>query len=91
MLTGADMFERHLDLVGQHFRFATLDEIGEHLATGEPFTERVAAVTFDDGYRDNYEHAFPILQRKGDPGGGLCRDRSRRHSRPGRSTTSCFT
>jgi len=67
MLTSAAMFERHLDLVGRHFRFVTLDEIGEHLATGRPFTERVAAVTFDDGYRDNYEVAFPILQRKGIP------------------------
>ena len=67
MLTSTAMFERHLDLVSQHFRFATLDEIGEHLATGEPFTERVAAVTFDDGYRDNYEHAFPILKRRGIP------------------------
>lgn len=67
MLTSAAMFERHLDLVGRHFRFATLDEIGERLASGEPFSERVAAVTFDDGYRDNYEHAFPILKRKGIP------------------------
>jgi hypothetical protein len=33
MLTSAAMFERHLDLVGRHFRFASLDEIGEHLAT----------------------------------------------------------
>lgn len=67
MLTSREMFERHLDVVGRHFRFASLDEIGEHLATGRPFTERVAAVTFDDGYRDNYEHAFPILQQKGIP------------------------
>lgn len=67
MLTSATMFERHLDLIGRHFRFVTLDEIGDRLAGGEPFTERVAAVTFDDGYRDNYELAFPILQRKGIP------------------------
>jgi peptidoglycan/xylan/chitin deacetylase (PgdA/CDA1 family) len=66
-LTSTQMFERHLDLVGRHFRFATLDEIGEHLASGRPFTERVAAVSFDDGYRDNYEQAFPILKRKGIP------------------------
>lgn len=66
-LTSCAMFERHLDVVGRHFRFATLDEIGQHLTSGEPFTERVAAVTFDDGYRDNYELAFPILQRKGIP------------------------
>ena len=67
MLTSTAMFERHLDLVGSRFRFTTLDEIGEHLADGRPFTERVAAVTFDDGYRDNYEHAFPMLTRKGIP------------------------
>lgn len=67
MLTSTAMFERHLDLVGSRFRFTTLDEIGEHLAEGRPFTERVAAVTFDDGYRDNYEQAFPILKRKGIP------------------------
>lgn len=67
MLTSAAMFERHLDLVGQHFRFATLDEIGEHLASGAPLAEHLAAVTFDDGYRDNYDVAFPILKRKGIP------------------------
>jgi peptidoglycan/xylan/chitin deacetylase (PgdA/CDA1 family) len=67
MLTSREMFERHLDTVGRHFRFVTLDEIGERLAGGAPFTERVAAVTFDDGYRDNYEQAFPVLTRKGIP------------------------
>lgn len=67
MLTSVEMFERHLDVVSQHFRFVTLDEIGERLATGHRLTERLAAVTFDDGYRDNYEHAFPILKRKGIP------------------------
>src|SRR5688572_9169455 len=44
MLTSREMFERHLDVVGRHFRFVSLDEIGEHLAAGRPFTERVAAV-----------------------------------------------
>ena len=67
MLTGRAMFERHLDCIGRHFRFVSLDEIGARLATGRPFAEPVAAITFDDGYRDFYEHAYPILRRKGIP------------------------
>ena len=67
MLTSAAMFEQHLDLIGRHFRFATLDEIGECIASGAPRNQQLAAVTFDDGYRDNYEIAFPILKRKGIP------------------------
>jgi peptidoglycan/xylan/chitin deacetylase (PgdA/CDA1 family) len=67
MLTSTTMFERHLDCLGRHFRFVTLDEVGAHVLSGEPFDQPVAAITFDDGYHDNYEHAFPILKRKGIP------------------------
>jgi peptidoglycan/xylan/chitin deacetylase (PgdA/CDA1 family) len=67
MLTSSRMFERHLDCIGRHFTFVSLDDIGAHVASGRPFTRPVAAVTFDDGYRDVYEHAFPILKRKGIP------------------------
>jgi peptidoglycan/xylan/chitin deacetylase (PgdA/CDA1 family) len=67
MLTSTHMFERHLDCIGRHFRFVGLDEIGAHILSGEPFNEPVAAVTFDDGYQDVYQHAFPVLARKGIP------------------------
>lgn len=67
MLISTAMFERHLDLIGRHFRFADLDDIGERIRTGEPFESPVAAVTFDDGYQDVCDHALPILKRKGIP------------------------
>jgi peptidoglycan/xylan/chitin deacetylase (PgdA/CDA1 family) len=67
MLISREMFERHLDCIGRHYKFVSLDEIGQHLDSGVPFTERVAAVTFDDGYRDVYENAIPLLARKGIP------------------------
>jgi peptidoglycan/xylan/chitin deacetylase (PgdA/CDA1 family) len=67
LLTSRAMFERQMDWIGRHFRFVTLDEIGEQVESGEPFARPVAAVTFDDGYRDVYDLAFPALQRKGIP------------------------
>lgn len=67
MLISRTMFERHVDHIGRRFRFVTLDEIGARMLAGEPFTHPVAAITFDDGYQDIYEHAFPLLKRKGIP------------------------
>lgn len=69
MLTSAAMFERHLDCIGRQFRFASLDDIGTQILSGDPFDEPVAAVTFDDGYADVYEHGYPVLKRKGIPAG----------------------
>lgn len=67
MLISAAMFERHMDFLGRHFRFVSPDDVGESVRTGRPFSEPVAAVTFDDGYEDVYEFAIPILKRKGIP------------------------
>lgn len=67
MLISRTMFEHHLDYIGRRFRFVSVEEIGRHLVSGEPFSEPVAAVTFDDGYQDVYEHAYPVLRRKGIP------------------------
>ena len=67
MLIGREMFERHIDWIGRHFKYVSLDEIGERVASGTPFREPVAAITFDDGYRDVYDHAYPLLKQKGIP------------------------
>lgn len=73
MLVSIRTLERHLDWVGERFRFVSLDEWaavrsgaadGLESAPGEP---PLAVVTFDDGYRDVYENAFPLLERKGIP------------------------
>jgi peptidoglycan/xylan/chitin deacetylase (PgdA/CDA1 family) len=48
------------------FELIPLDAVPDRLdrgACGRPF----AVLTFDDGYRDNIEHAWPILKRHGAP------------------------
>lgn len=65
MLVSVKMLERHLDWIGRRYRFADLDELGARMESGT--ADRFAAVTFDDGYRDFYEHALPLLRRKGIP------------------------
>ena len=58
-----DVFERQMRFVARRYKVVSLGRLIEHLESGSP--ETVLAITFDDGYRDNYESALPILQRYG--------------------------
>jgi len=61
----ASVFEGHMRHIARRYKVVSLAGLLDHLAGGSP--ESVVAITFDDGYRDNYEMAFPILQRYGLP------------------------
>jgi peptidoglycan/xylan/chitin deacetylase (PgdA/CDA1 family) len=67
MFTSRAMFEQHLDWIARAYRIVSLDELAAALESGEPVPRDVAAITFDDGYQDVYEHAFPVLRRRGLP------------------------
>ena len=56
-----DMFERHCRFFKRHFRVIELAEMVARLERGEPLNRHLA-ITFDDGYRDNFENARPILE-----------------------------
>jgi peptidoglycan/xylan/chitin deacetylase (PgdA/CDA1 family) len=66
MLISTRMLEKQLDWLAGRYRLLSLEEMGKRLEDGAP-TARTAAITFDDGYGDVYENAFPILERKGIP------------------------
>jgi peptidoglycan/xylan/chitin deacetylase (PgdA/CDA1 family) len=67
MLVRRSTLARQLDWIGRRYRFAGLDEVAGQLVSGERAKRPLAAVTFDDGYADAYENAFPLLWRKGIP------------------------
>jgi peptidoglycan/xylan/chitin deacetylase (PgdA/CDA1 family) len=48
-------------LAGAGFTAITLTDLYLHLTEGYPLPENPVVLTFDDGYRDAYEVAFPIL------------------------------
>ena len=64
MLVSRRTFEQQLDSIGRSFRFISLDELGARLESGKEFDRPVAAITFDDGYRDFYYVALPVLKAK---------------------------
>src|SRR5205814_3591619 len=57
------MFEQHLDHLKRHYQVVTVDALVKGLYAGAPLPPRPVAITFDDGYEDNYSNAFPLLKK----------------------------
>jgi peptidoglycan/xylan/chitin deacetylase (PgdA/CDA1 family) len=55
-------FEEHINCVKKHFTVVGVDELCA-FAAGAALPPNAVAITFDDGYVDNYEQALPILLR----------------------------
>ncbi|MFQ5594419.1 MAG: polysaccharide deacetylase family protein [Anaerolineae bacterium] len=64
-VTPAD-FEAHLQYLKENgYHTISLHQLLLNLTRGEPLPANPIILTFDDGYRDNYENAFPLLQKYG--------------------------
>lgn len=57
-------FERQIHYVQERFEIIPLDELAQLLKVGAQGSN-YAAITFDDGYKDNYTQALPILRKHG--------------------------
>ncbi|WP_181186159.1 polysaccharide deacetylase family protein [Alkalicoccus urumqiensis] len=61
-----DVFEEQLAALNEAgYTSITLEEIHAYRAEGAALPEKPVLITFDDGYRSNYEYAYPALQEAG--------------------------
>jgi peptidoglycan/xylan/chitin deacetylase (PgdA/CDA1 family) len=56
-------FEKHVRFLRENFKILSIEEFIDHISKERPFQDRSCLITFDDGWRDNYSNAFPILRK----------------------------
>ena len=60
------LFAAHLDrIAAEGYTVIRLNDLIAYLAQGTPLPAKSVVITFDDGYRDNYENALPLLREHG--------------------------
>ncbi len=64
MLISTSRLEQYLDWVARRHRFSDLKTVAHNYYSTGNSDNPLVAITFDDGYRDIYYNAFPLLRRK---------------------------
>jgi peptidoglycan/xylan/chitin deacetylase (PgdA/CDA1 family) len=68
LLISQETFRRHLEeAAAAGYEFATIGEAVDVMAGRKVAKRDLCVVTFDDGYRDVYRYAYPLLKRMGVP------------------------
>jgi peptidoglycan/xylan/chitin deacetylase (PgdA/CDA1 family) len=62
-----DSFRAQIDWLSHHTRILTLEELIDRAQSNSLWQEPTVLVTFDDGYRDNFDVAVPILAERNVP------------------------
>jgi len=63
MVVTPQSLDMHLSIVRRHFTLLHLSEWLALRAAGKPLPPKACVITFDDGWADNVEFAYPLLQK----------------------------
>ncbi len=67
MYVSQESLDMHMSWLKESFRVVPLKEIIEDIHNNRGWEQPVCAVTFDDGWKDNYDYAFPVLKKHNIP------------------------
>lgn len=67
MFVSPETLRMHVDYLKRAFTLVHLDDWLADARAARALPRLACALTFDDGWRDNYEHAFPVLRESGVP------------------------
>ncbi len=67
MMVTEGQFESLLDMIRRNYHPVSLAGAVQQIREGQKFASGTVAITFDDGYLDVYQHAYPLLKAYGIP------------------------
>jgi peptidoglycan/xylan/chitin deacetylase (PgdA/CDA1 family) len=67
MYVSPETLDLHLSELTRRFELIHLDDWLRRSRDGMPIPKLACAITFDDGWRDNYEFALPVLAKRNAP------------------------
>lgn len=55
-------FQKQMKYLSKHYNVISADDLRRNVLEAKPLPKRAVLITFDDGYKNNYTAAFPILK-----------------------------
>ena len=63
IIVDKNTFEKQIRFLKKTFNVLSLDEFHNRIQIRKPFERYSCLITFDDGWRDNFTHAYPVLKK----------------------------